>query len=206
MIYIAAFIAGFVLGSIPFGLIIARTLKGVDIRKHGSGNIGATNVARVVGKGAGLLTFFLDVAKGFLPVLVFKQVLSTNVGILAGVGAIAGHIFCPFLRFRGGKGVATSLGVFIGLAPVTSGAGFVVWITLFLLFKWVSLASVAGAIAVPTFLWFARNTTFSEFNPGVMALALIATIAVVVRHRSNIVRLVKGDEPRFKWSKETLKD
>jgi len=202
MRYAISFIAGLVLGSVPFGLIIARLAKGVDIRQHGSGNIGATNVARVVGRGAGLLTFALDVLKGVLPALVFKQFFGPNAGILAGVGAIAGHIFSPILRFRGGKGVATSLGVFIGLAPITSGVGFVVWIALFLAFRWVSLASVAGALAVPTFLILARNTRLAEFTNGIMILAVAATLAVVVRHRGNIGRLIRGREPRFSWRKD----
>lgn len=206
MIYAISIIVGLVLGSIPFGLLIARLVKGVDIREHGSGNIGATNVARVVGKGAGLLTFVLDVAKGLLPALIFRATLGVNTGILAGVGAIAGHIYSPFLKFRGGKGVATSLGVFVGLAPITSGVGFIVWMAFFLLFRWVSLASVAGALAVPAFLYFARHTQFSEFDSGVMMLALLATIAVLIRHRGNIARLIKGKEPRFRWGKDTKKE
>jgi glycerol-3-phosphate acyltransferase PlsY len=158
-------------------------------------------VARVVGKGAGFLTFFLDVLKGLLPALLFKHGSGVNAGILAGVGAIAGHIFPPFFKFRGGKGVATSLGVFIGLAPLTSGFGFLVWIVLFLAFRWVSLASVAGALAVPLFLFFARHSRFCEFSNGIMALAVAATLAVVLRHWSNIKRLLKGREPRFSLKK-----
>lgn len=206
MIYPVSFIIGFVLGAVPFGLIVARLAKGIDIRKHGSGNIGATNVARVVGKGAGLFTFVLDVVKGLLPAFALKMAFGVNAGILGGVGAIAGHIFSPLLRFRGGKGVATSLGVFIGLAPITSAAGFGVWMALFLACRWVSLASIGGAIAVPVFLYFTRHTRISEFTGGIMILALLATVAVIVRHRGNIVRLVRGTEPRFNWRRDTTKE
>ncbi len=202
MIYPVAFVAGFLLGMIPFGLLIARAVKGIDIREHGSGNIGATNVARVVGRGAGISTFALDVIKGLLPALVFRQAFAVNAGIAAGIGAITGHIFSPVVRFKGGKGVATSLGVFIGLAPVASGVGFGVWVVFFLALRWVSLASIMASLGVPLFLFLSRGQRFSEFSPGIMALALIATFALIVRHAGNIKRLLRGKEPRFSWTRD----
>jgi glycerol-3-phosphate acyltransferase PlsY len=206
MIYVVAFLVGLLCGSIPFGLIIVRLVKGTDIRKHGSGNIGATNVFRIAGKGPGLAAFFLDVAKGFLPALIFKQAFGVNVGIAAGLGAIAGHVFTPFLRFKGGKGVATSLGVFIGLAPIASAVGFGIWVVLLLVFGWVSLASMIAAISVPVFLIVSRNSRFSEFGVGILCLAIAATLILIARHVGNIKRLVRGKEPRFAWRKEAEKD
>jgi glycerol-3-phosphate acyltransferase PlsY len=202
MIYPAAFAIGFLLGMIPFGLFIAKGAKGIDIREHGSGNIGATNVARVVGRGAGISTFLLDVVKGLLPALLFRQVFSVNAGIAAGIGAIAGHIFSPLVRFKGGKGVATSLGVFIGLAPIASAVGFGVWVVFFLAFRWVSLASIMAALGVPVFLFLSRGERFSEFSPAIMVLALIASLALIVRHAGNVKRLFRGKEPRFSWTKD----
>ncbi|MFQ5905449.1 MAG: glycerol-3-phosphate 1-O-acyltransferase PlsY [bacterium] len=202
MKYVIGLIAGFVPGSIPFGLITARLLRGIDIRKYGSGNIGAANVARVVGKGPGLLVFLLDVLKGLLPALILRVTLGTDAGIAAGIAAIAGHIFSPLLKFKGGKGVATSLGVFIGLAPITSGVGFIVWLIFFLTLRWVSLASILGAISVPVFLFTSRRMDFSEFSPALLILAVVAALALLARHVPNMKRLLKGKEDRFTFWKK----
>lgn len=206
MIYIIAFIAGFIPGSIPFGFIVVKLLRRTDIREHGSGNIGATNVIRVVGKGPGISVFLFDVIKGLLPALIFKLMFNTNAGVAAGVGAIAGHMFTPILKFKGGKGVATSLGVFIGLAPITSAVAFGVWLIVFLSFRWVSLASVAGAISLPVFLYLSRSLAFSEFSLGLLIFALVANLVVIMRHSANIKRLCRGKEPKFSWEKKLQQD
>ena len=205
MTYGAAFIAGFILGSIPFGFIMVKVLRGTDIREHGSGNIGATNVIRLVGRVPGICVFLLDVLKGLLPALIFKLMFNSNAGISAGVGAIAGHMFTPFLKFRGGKGVATSLGVFIGLAPIASAVAFGVWLILFLSLRWVSLASVSAAISLPVFLYLSRSIAFSEFSLGLLIFALAATLVVISRHSANIKRLCRGKEPKFCWGKKPQK-
>lgn len=202
MTYVIAFIAGLIPGSIPFGFIVAKLLRRIDIREHGSGNIGATNVIRVVGKGPGILVFLFDVMKGVLPALIFRQMFNANAGIAAGVGAIAGHMFTPVLKFKGGKGVATGLGVFIGLAPIASAVAFGVWLILFLSLRWVSLASVTAAISLPVFLYLSRSMAFSEFSLGLLIFALAATLVVISRHSANIKRLCRGKEPRFSWGKK----
>ena len=202
MTYVIAFIAGLIPGSIPFGFIVAKLLRRIDIREHGSGNIGATNVIRVVGKGPGILVFLFDVMKGVLPALIFRQMFNANAGIAAGVGAIAGHMFTPVLKFKGGKGVATGLGVFIGLAPIASAVAFGVWLILFLSLRWVSLASVTAAISLPVFLYLSRSMAFSEFSLGLLIFALAATLVAISRHSANIKRLCRGKEPRFSWGKK----
>lgn len=199
MIYAAAFIVGFIHGSIPFGFIMVKVLRGTDIRDYGSGNIGATNVMRVVGKFPGICVFLLDVMKGLLPALIFRLIFDSNAGISAGVGAIAGHMFTPILKFRGGKGVATSLGVFIGLVPIASAVAFGVWLILLVSLRWVSLASMVAAISLPAFLYLSRSSAVSEFSPGLLIFALVATLAVIIKHTANIKRLLKGKEPKFSW-------
>jgi len=159
-IYLGAVIVGYLLGSCPNGLLIARS-RGVDIRKHGSGNIGATNVLRVMGKKWGYLVFALDAFKGFAAVrlaLVLAFALNPNglhhelVGIVGGLAAILGHTFPVWLRFRGGKGVATSAGVLLGLMPIAVISVFLVWLALFKGTRYVSVASIGAAAALPFFL------------------------------------------------------
>ena len=183
--------AAYLLGSIPFGILVARA-KGVDLRKVGSGNIGATNVARALGKGWAVAVLAADAAKGFVPVWLGRRLeLSAAVVALAGGAAIVGHMFTLFLRGRGGKGVATSLGVALALSPVSALLGFGVYIVVFAATRLSSLGSLLG---VWTF-----SVVFSlRGSPPrpLIALALGGAALVTLRHRQNILRLLRLEETR----------
>ena len=186
-------IIAYLLGAVPFGLLVARS-KGVDIRKQGSGNIGATNVLRVIGKGWGVFTLVLDALKGFVPAFVFPMLgnLDSEWGALFGLAAILGHTFPVYLGFKGGKGVATSAGMLLGVAPAAVGVGLVCWIAVMALSRYVSLASIVAAIAVAVAVW-VRGDKALVVN---IALTLLAAL-VVWLHRANIKRLLNGTENRF---------
>ena len=192
-------LAAYIIGSIPFGLLIAKT-QGLDIREQGSGNIGATNVLRCLGKPLGITCFVLDVLKGFLPAFFFPM-LGTggsglqegfpSIGVLFGALAILGHNFPVFLKFKGGKGVATSAGVLLGVAPLAVGLGFLTWAIIFFASGYVSLGSILAAVVVALTGWLGHYGT-------VTALALTLLSALVIwRHRSNIKRLLDGTENKF---------
>lgn len=195
----------YLLGSIPNGLLLSR-LKGIDIRKHGSGNIGATNVFRSVSKSLGLLTFFLDFLKGLIPALFFPFVMTTVsgspspvwLGIACGCCAIAGHNWPIYLRFKGGKGVATSAGVLLGIAPAAVGVGILCWIVLFVTTRYVSVASIAAALSIALFAW------WKYVSDGLLLPVTLTMLAALViwRHRGNIERLMKGEENRFDFRKK----
>ena len=185
-------VAGYILGSMPWGYWLTRLVKHKDIRDQGSGNIGGTNVWRVYGWRLGLPVVFLDTAKGFAPALVGTLVVSHLVGVLAGAAAMLGHWRPLFLRWqRGGKIVATSGGAFLGVAPVVGGIGAAVWIAVFLVFRYASLASIAAALAVPV------AAVLLEEPWPVIVFAVAAAVGVVVLHRANIARLRAGTESRF---------
>ena len=188
-------LAAYLLGAIPNGLLIAR-LKGVDLQKVGSGNIGATNVFRCVGKGWGVLAFVLDAVKGFVPAFCFPRLLEAAppwLGLACGVAAVAGHNWPVWLKFKGGKGVSTSAGMLLGIAPAAVGIGFAVFALTMALTRIVSLGSILAAVAVPTaYLW--MNGTDNRLLAG--ALVLMGGL-VIVKHRANVGRLLKGTEPRI---------
>jgi acyl phosphate:glycerol-3-phosphate acyltransferase len=198
----AAALIGYLLGSLPFGYIVARA-HGVDIFKEGSGNPGATNVKRVLGekfgdKGrrAGNLVFLLDAVKGALaaawPMLSFLQAPEPRLlGLVGVIAAVLGHSFSIFTRFKGGKGVATAAGGLVVLMPVSCLIGAGVWVLTFILTRYVSLGSVLAAVAVPTASWLRGNPL--PFNLVATALGLF----VIIRHRENIKRLLAGTESRF---------
>jgi acyl phosphate:glycerol-3-phosphate acyltransferase len=186
-------LGGYLLGSMPFGYWLVRLFKGEDIRKIGSGNIGATNVWRTYGKAYGIPIVVLDVAKGFVPALVGTLLVDELVGALAGGAAMLGHWRPLFLRFqKGGKTVATAGGTFFGIAPVVGVVGVVIWIAVFLISRYASLASLATAVAIP-FVALALGEPWP-----VVAFAAIAGVAVLVLHRGNIARLRAGTESRFR--------
>jgi glycerol-3-phosphate acyltransferase PlsY len=183
---------GYLIGSIPFGVVVVRLLRGEDIRKHGSGNIGASNVWRTYGRWLGVPVALLDVAKGFLPALVGLEVGGEWVGMLAGFAAMLGHARPIWLGFtKGGKMVATGGGVAFALAPLAAGICLVVWLATFVLFRYASLASLVTAAALPIFC-----LLLGEPWPTVI-FATIAGLAVIVLHRQNIRRLLHGTESRF---------
>ncbi len=181
------------LGSIPVGVILGK-LKGVDPRKTGSGNIGATNVMRAAGKKLGVITLILDAAKGFVPVAL-ATALGVHVYVIALVGLVAflGHVFPVFLRFRGGKGVATALGVYLAVSPVTILGAFVVFVIVAAIWRYVSLASMIGAMVVPIGLYLIGAPLAFVIMAGLIALV------VIIRHKDNITRLVKGSESKLSF-------
>jgi glycerol-3-phosphate acyltransferase PlsY len=187
-------IGSYLLGAIPFGLLIAKWWAGIDVREHGSGNIGATNVYRVVGKKAGIVVFILDVLKGLIPPIT-AQLLHTGVlwQVLAGLMAILGHTFSPFLGFKGGKGVATGLGVLFGVSWKVGLGGWIVWGITLLISGYVSLGSILACISLVVLAL--------VFHPGdYVRLLFCAAICVlgIFNHRSNIRRLLNGTESNFK--------
>ncbi len=195
--------AAYLLGSASFALLAGRLARGIDLRRHGSGNLGATNVARVLGRPVGLAVFALDVAKGFVPAFFFPALSqplpgesAVHPGIYFGVAAILGHVFPFYLGFRGGKGVATTTGVLLALAPAAFGIGIAVWLLFLLLFRWVSLASVAMAFAFTASVVFLDpGRAFGEDLSVTIAVAAMSAL-LVARHRGNLARIVAGTEPK----------
>lgn len=182
--------SAYVVGSIPFGFLVGKAL-GVDVREVGSRNIGATNVARTCGKGWGALTLVLDAGKGFVPCFVaLGERLDAWLVVAIGASAFVGHLFPVFLKFRGGKGVATALGVFVAIAPIPAAIGFGAYAIVFAATRTSSLGSLAGAVALPV----ATSILASETAYIVLSVALSG--AVFVRHRENIRRLISRKESR----------
>ena len=176
----------------PSGYWLVRLFKHEDIRKQGSGNIGASNVWRTYGRGLGVPVVLLDTAKGFVPALVFSLTVSPLAGVLAGAGAMLGHARPLFLKFeRGGKMVATTGGAFLGVAPLVAAVGAVVWLVVFLLFRYASLASITAAVSLPV------AAVLLGYSWPVIVFAVAAAAAVIFLHRANIKRLLRGEESRF---------
>jgi glycerol-3-phosphate acyltransferase PlsY len=187
-------LAGYLAGSIPTGYWLVRLTRGVDIRTVGSGNIGATNVWRTYGARFGVPVMALDVLKGFVPALLATIYVGHLAGVLAGGAAMLGHWRPLFTRFaRGGKAVATCGGAFFGVAPLVGAIGAVVWVVVFALFRYASVASIAAAISLPV-----ASVALGEPWP-VDLFAGLATVAVIVLHRTNIARLRAGTETRFRF-------
>jgi len=186
--------ASYVLGAVPFGLLAARWWKGIDLREHGSGNIGATNVFRTVGRTAGTIVFVLDVLKGFAPPTAAALLgLEPAWQVAAGLAAITGHNASPFLGFKGGKGVSTSLGVLFGVAWKVGAAAWALWAVLVLFTGYISVGSIAAAIALTplTLLLYPGDTARLLF-------AVAAGAFSIYKHRANIERLRNGTEPSFR--------
>ena len=191
MIAILIWILSYFLGSLPFGAWIARS-QNIDIQKHGSGNIGATNVARTLGKKAGILVLLADCFKGFISVVIADQILGNEIEVgIAGLMAFLGHIFSIFLKFKGGKGVATGLGVFMYIMPSATLSAIVIFALFLGLTKYVSLGSISAAIAIPLF-----GLIFETPRPYIF-ISVIISIIVIFKHKSNIERLIAGEESKF---------
>lgn len=201
MLHIAGLaLLAYLIGSVPIGFMVGKA-RGIDLRTMGSGNIGATNVYRAFGFRVAIIVFLLDVSKGFVGAAVLPTLWTpdapslTWVRIICGVAAIAGSIASVFMKFKGGKGVATAVGVFLGLEPVSTIIGLAIWTALFLKYRYVSLGSILGASALPVLIAiFNRNGLLSY---PVFYLSLLVAMLVIVRHRSNIGRLLKGTENRI---------
>jgi glycerol-3-phosphate acyltransferase PlsY len=196
-------IIAYLLGSIPTSYLMGRILKKIDIRKFGSGNIGATNAFRVLGVKVGILTLIIDVAKGFFAIQLGKYILENPDDlflIFIGLAVILGHIFTIFLKFKGGKGVATSAGVFIALIPIPVFITLVVFILTVWISKYVSLGSLLAALTLfITELIININNSFAEIE--ILILIFIITVFIIIRHRENIKRILKGNENKIKFKK-----
>ncbi|PYJ29292.1 MAG: acyl-phosphate glycerol 3-phosphate acyltransferase [Verrucomicrobia bacterium] len=197
-------IGSYLLGSIPFGYLAGK-IAGIDIRKVGSGNIGATNVVRALGKRYGYTVFALDFLKGFGAVTISMSLVTDTrpewvsaeiIGIFAAVASVIGHSFPLWLKFRGGKGVATSVGALFGLVPLAAVIAVIIWISIFWFTRYVSVASVVTAIALPFVILL--MTRVNEIRGNALFYFSLGMAAVVIwRHHSNISRLMHGSEPRF---------
>lgn len=202
MSLILVIIIGYILGSLPFSFWLGK-LKGVDLRKVGSGNVGATNLARVTSPGWGAVAFILDLGKGLLAVILAGYIFtlfadnimsSAMLKIIGGVMSIFGHNWSMWINFKGGKGVATSAGIFLGLAPIPLLLALGVWVVVFALYKYVSLASIVAAISLP--IWMLAGIGGKTALP-IIVFSCIVTVLIFIRHRLNIKRLIEGKENRF---------
>ena len=191
--FVVAAAISYILGSIPNGLILGKAIWGVDLRQHGSKNIGATNAWRTIGKAGGISIFALDFLKGAISAYIGLHLGGSELaGVLCGILAIAGHSWSVFLAFKGGKGVATGLGVIAALMPEVTLIVFAVWFAIVYFTGYVSLGSIVGAALVPILtLFFGLHTEF-------LILGLIAAVFIIYRHKSNIERLLNGTESKIK--------
>lgn len=194
-------LAGFVCGATPFGYFAGK-LKGIDIREHGSGNIGATNVIRVMGKGIGIPVFILDVLKGWLPAWLaggwfarhgYSAELGTAAAIGAGVAAVMGHNYTFWLKGKGGKGVATSCGALLGTAPLALAVAALAWIITVKLTRYVSVASIVAALCVPAAMAVIMARS-GQWNAILLGFGLVLCVLAIWRHKANIQRLMAGTE------------
>lgn len=184
--------AAYLLGSIPTGLLLAKA-AGVDIRTTGSGNIGATNVYRTLGRSVGIATLAGDCLKGFLPIIAAKYLGMADLWIaLAGLTAFLGHVYSIFLAFKGGKGVATALGVFLGISPLAVLISLGIFIAVVVASRYISLGSIIAAAAMPPLV------AFLDGRPPLVAVTVVIASIVIFKHRDNIARLRAGTENRFK--------
>ncbi len=187
-------VLSYILGGIPSGYLIARSVKNIDIREHGSGNPGAANVYRIVGKWAGWATMLCDALKGYVPVMIAMHFFPENywLGIACGVIAIMSHMWTIFLKFRGGKGVATSLGVFAALLPVPTLIAFVVFVLCVALSGHISVGSIVAGVTLPIV-----SFAMSKYPPEVSITVSLISLLIIVRHIPNIKRLMKNQELAF---------
>ena len=206
--FVILIVGAYLLGSVPFGLIIARA-HGKDLRSIGSGNIGATNLSRALGKKWAYFCFFLDAAKGLIPMLIAAGFVSSppavselSLALATGCAAVLGHIFPLYLKFKGGKGVATSFGVALGFWPyytICAVAALLIWLIVVLLWRYISLASISAAVAFPVTLvlmiLLVPRWNFAGLWP-LFIVAVVIPIMVIVRHRENIKRLIAGTESK----------
>jgi glycerol-3-phosphate acyltransferase PlsY len=205
LIYFVTALGAYLLGSIPFGFLVAKA-RGIDIRHVGSGNIGATNAMRVLGKPAGIFVLVMDALKGFAAVWLCSMILSRidvsgslrqTDPIVAGIGAVLGHNYTCWLKFKGGKGIATTAGVYLALAPWALLIALVIFIVAVVVTRYISVGSIAAAVALPAVVWIR--------SPGNLFLCVVTTllgVLAVYKHKANLQRLMKGTENRFGQKKE----
>jgi glycerol-3-phosphate acyltransferase PlsY len=186
--------ASYLLGAVPSGYIAGRVFRGIDLREHGSGNLGATNAFRVLGARLAAPVMVADMAKGFIPAALFPQIdgsVSWRWALAYGAAAIAGHVFPVYLRFRGGKGVATATGVFLALSPVAVGVALAAWLVMLKAARMVSLASIVASVVLVGAL------VVTERRPPVLGLGIAVAAFVIYAHRTNMRRILRGEEYRF---------
>lgn len=204
MLPVLVLVLAYLLGSIPFGYLIVRLRGGGDIRETGSGGTGATNVTRRAGKWAGILTLLLDAVKGALAVVIARLLLAQDFGVnwwvtLAALAAIMGHIFPVWLKFRGGKGVATGLGIFLTLAPLAVLGTLLVFLVVVVATRYVSLGSMTAAAVLPLWVWLlSRRGGEHETHVPLLTIAVIGGAIIILMHHANIGRLIRGTENKLK--------
>ena len=210
LLIILGIIISYLVGSIPTAYIFGKLLKGIDIRKFGSGNVGATNALRVLGKPAGISVLAIDMLKGFIAVVVVGSFISRDAAnipsetltIALGLSAICGHVWTVFLKFKGGKGVATTFGVLLGLSIKIAGLKLVLglliltWFLVFILLRIVSIASVVSGIALPIYALIFQQSF------AVVIASLLISIFILIRHKSNLARFFQGKEPKLSFKKQ----
>jgi glycerol-3-phosphate acyltransferase PlsY len=204
LVYVVIFLFSYLIGSIPWGYLIGR-LYGKDIRKLGSGNVGATNVTRVIGKIPGKICFFLDMVKGFLPVFIVTMLIKQKVisdqcdiaQIIAAAGTVVGHIWSVFLKFHGGKGISTSAGALLAMAPYSFIISGIIWVIVYLIGRYVSLASIAGAAVLPVSATFLSIYKVYPLSHYILIFLYLLAFLAIIKHTGNIRRLINGTEHRF---------
>lgn len=203
----AALLLSYLLGAVPFGFLLVRVFKGIDLRAVGSGNIGATNTMRVLGRPLGVIAFLMDLGKGFVPVALIAPWLAGEtvdpgwLGVSCGAAAVCGHVWPVYLRFRGGKGVATGFGALLAIDPwiiLLAGIG---WLAVIVTTRFVGLASVVMGLLFPVVAYIRRGS--EEYGEEVILASLALTILILLRHRSNLERMIAGTEPRIGLKKAT---
>ena len=192
-------VISYLIGSFPTGYLMGRLVYGINLFEHGSKNVGATNALRVLGKKAGLAVLLIDALKGAIPVLVvtYATQLDYEWSLAVGISSIFGHTFSPFIKFKGGKGVATSAGTFLALVPQAFGTSFATFVCVVLLTKFVSLGSILASIVLPIACAFLYPS-----KPALWQACTVLAIFITYKHRSNIGRLFRGEENRLNWSKK----
>ncbi|RPJ44422.1 MAG: glycerol-3-phosphate 1-O-acyltransferase [Candidatus Latescibacterota bacterium] len=200
---LVAVLAGFLAGSIPFGYIVPKLARGIDIRTVGSGNPGFTNVYRALGPGLGTIVLAADVGKGVLAALAGRWLAGENAAILSGLAGIAGHVWPPFLGFRGGKGVAAAAGVFFTILPLEAAISLGVFLAAVLASRYVSLGSILAAATLPIAVFAFDRIRGGPARPLHLLLALTVAVLIIGRHRGNVRRLLAGTENRFSLRRRT---
>lgn len=196
MSFVLCALIGVLIGGIPFGIVVSRAVRGIDPRQIGSGTSGATNVSRALGKGWGIVVLVLDACKGYLPVKYLAPLLMqddpTQGGLILAVAATAGHVWTPYARFRGGKGVATAAGAMLALNPASLLLALGIWAIVVAIFRFVSLGSLLAAICFPVIAW--------RINPdemGVVKAGALIAVLLIFTHRANLLRILRGTENRL---------
>jgi glycerol-3-phosphate acyltransferase PlsY len=202
-------LGSYLIGSIPFSYIAGKLLKGVDLREHGSGNLGASNTFRILGVGPGAVVLLCDIAKGFVPVFVAGR-LADSAGfpvywftLSAAFAAVLGHMYSVYLKFSGGKGIATSAGAFLAISPYALLGSFVAWAVVFAAKRIMSLATLSGAITLPIFVYISDRWDLWPSHWSYTAVSAVLVVVIVHKHRSNIRRLLAGTEPSLARKKHS---